>query len=151
MLYEFKGLSIGFQARWEKFSGGMGCAYKGVKNKENIWRDMVMKSFKGTHTVFWAVLLMVLLGVGAINLRAAGDSKRRVPEGVYIELTRDYYEALKDMGKGSAKVYSNDLSSEYLKEISISSKFMVETNLEILKQQERIIDLLRSVLDKRRK
>lgn len=151
MLYEFKGLSRRIHTRGENISRGMGCAYKGVKNKENIRRGMKMKSFKGTRTVFWAVLLLILLGVGAINLLAADDSKRKVPEGVYIELTRDYYEALKNMGQGSTKVYSNDPSSEYLKEISISSKFMVETNLEILKQQERIIELLRSVLNKRRK
>ena len=79
MLYEFKGLSMSFQTRGENISRGMGCAYKGVKNKENIRRGMTMKSFKGTGMVFWAVLLLILLVFGAINLGAADSSKRKVP------------------------------------------------------------------------
>jgi len=74
-------------------------------------------------------------------------SRANVPQGVYIELTRDFYEALKKEG---GKSYSNDPSTDYLKQISISSRFMVETNLQMLKQQDRIIQLLNSLLRKKR-
>lgn len=72
----------------------------------------------------------------------------QIPEGVYIKLTRDFYEALRDEGCRGPKVYSNDPSQEYLKQIAISAKFMVETNLEILKTQERIIQRLEALSKK---
>jgi hypothetical protein len=64
------------------------------------------------------------------------------PDGIYIKLTRDFYEALKGEGGARTKVYTNDPSIEYLRQIAISSKFMVETNLQIMRQQARIIQLL---------
>ncbi len=62
-----------------------------------------------------------------------------IPEGVYIKLTKDFYDSLKSSGNIT---YSNDPSIEYLRQIAVSTKFMVETNLQILKQQEKIIQLL---------
>ena len=59
------------------------------------------------------------------------------------------YEALKEDNYRGTKSYSNDPSTEYLKQISISARFMVETNLNILRQQERIIQLLHSYLKKK--
>ena len=79
------------------------------------------------------------------------NTNTRVPEGVYIKLTQDFYEALKNEDSGGAKVYTNDPSDEYLKQIAISTKFMVETNLEILKQQEKMNQMLDSLLKGRRK
>lgn len=80
-----------------------------------------------------------------------GGARGKVPEGVYLELTRDFYEALMDEGSGGTKVYSNDPSLEYLKQISISARFMVETNLEILRMQERIIQRLDALSKNRNK
>jgi len=74
------------------------------------------------------------------------DSKNPLPEGIYIELTRDFYEAIRDEDSRRTKVHTNDPSTEYLRKIAISAGFMVETNLEILKNQERIIRLLNSHL-----
>jgi hypothetical protein len=71
------------------------------------------------------------------------------PRGVHLELTRDFYEALRNEGGGSSTTYSNDPSAQHLKEIAVSSRFMVQTNLEIIRQQEEIIDLLRRVLEKK--
>ena len=67
------------------------------------------------------------------------------------ELTKDFYEALRNEGDHGTTVYTNDLSQEYLKQIATSTRFMVETNLEILKQQERSINLLRSLLKDQKK
>lgn len=111
-----------------------------------------MKRFQAIHFItisasFLAIILWIPFSIFAED----SDPERRVPEGVYIELTRDFYESLRDKGKGGGKVYSNDPSIEYLKEISISSRFMVETNLQILKQQERILQLLESLLEDKKK
>jgi hypothetical protein len=72
-----------------------------------------------------------------------------LPEGIYLELTKDFYEALRDEGGRGAKVYSNDPSAGYLKEIAVSSRFMVQTNLEILRQQEAMNQMLRRLLEKK--
>jgi hypothetical protein len=78
-------------------------------------------------------------------------SRNLVPEGVYIDMTRDFYETLRNEGGAGAKVYSNDPSAEYLKQISISARFMVETNLQILRHQEEMVRLLQSLSDKKKK
>ena len=68
------------------------------------------------------------------------------PRDVYIELTKEFYESLTDGSRcGNYRYTTNDPSIEYLKEISISTRFMVETNLQILRQQEKIIELLESL------
>ena len=73
----------------------------------------------------------------------------QLPEGVYLELTKDFYEALRDEAVRGVKVYSDDPSAEYLKEIAVSSRFMVQTNLEILRQQEEMNQMLRRLLEKK--
>jgi hypothetical protein len=74
--------------------------------------------------------------------------KDRIPEGVYIELTEEFYEALRNNGYGGSKTYSNDPSNDYLKQIAISTRFMVETNLQILRHQEKMIQLLENLQGK---
>ncbi len=97
-----------------------------------------------------AVLGLILCMPGLVYAQDEGK-KYQIPEGVYIKLTKDFYEALKNEGSGGAKVYTNDPSDEYLKQIAISTKFMVETNLEILKQQESMNQMLNSLLKSRKK
>lgn len=92
-----------------------------------------------------SLLGIVLLGPKSIHCEDPASDKR-LPEGVYIELTKDFYEALKGGDTGGVKVYTNDPSSQYLREIAISTRFMVETNLRILQQQEKMIQLLESHL-----
>ena len=99
-----------------------------------------------TGLVLAIILLQPMLAHGEDS-----PSKNRVPRGVYIDLNREFYEALKNEDASGSRVYSNDPSAEYLKQISISARFMVETNLQILRQQERIIQMLQDVLDRRGK
>jgi hypothetical protein len=68
-----------------------------------------------------------------------------IPKGVYIELTEEFYEALRTNQTGGSKTYSNDPSNDYLKQIAISTRFMVETNLQILRHQEKMIRLLENL------
>jgi len=103
-----------------------------------------MKKFKLKRVVllagFWLGIVLCVPGV-AYSLDEGANYQ--IPEGVYIKLTKDFYEALKNQ---NSKVYSNNPSDEYLKQIAISTKFMVETNLEILKQQEKMNVMLHLLL-----
>lgn len=87
-------------------------------------------------------LLGLIAGQALVGYGQDTRSRLPLPEGVYIDLTRDFYQALKEEGPSGTKTYSSDPSLAYLREISVSSRFMVETNLQILKGQERIIQLL---------
>ena len=71
-------------------------------------------------------------------------------DGVYINLTEDFYRALRQEGDRASTTYSTDKKNDYLRQIAVSTKFMVETNLQILKQQEQMLRLLESI-DKKRK
>lgn len=79
------------------------------------------------------------------------DRSDRLPKGAYIELTEDFYRALKNEPAGGGRVYGNSKSEEYLRQMTISTQFMVETNLQIIKQQEKIIGLLESMAENRKK
>ena len=86
-------------------------------------------------------LLGLILGQAVTSL---GQDRRSKPRGTYLELSGDFYRALREEGGANTKTYSNDMTQEYLKEIAVSSRFMVETNLQILKNQEQLILLLES-------
>ena len=100
------------------------------------------KITKGTLLLL-AFVLAVLYPGGTI---AKEGINYGLPQGVYIDLTKEFYEALKAEGNAGNKTYTNDISQEYLRQIAISAKFMVESNLRILENQQRIIELLESVL-----
>ena len=88
-----------------------------------------------------AVLGMSLL-FGSVVTAEEGKGHYNLPPGVYVELTEDFYQALKHDSPDNVKRYHNLSSDEYLRQIAVSSRFMVETNLQILKQQEKILQLL---------
>ena len=85
------------------------------------------------------LLLALMLWMPGLSHGGDGIRKRQVPKGVYIDLTKDFYETLREEGGRGTKVYSNDPSVEYLRRIAVSTRFMVETNLQILRLQEEII------------
>ncbi len=94
--------------------------------------------FRGCFTVvrtcgiLGAAVLLIVAATGAI---AADDP----PTHIEVELTESFYRALRAEG---AKTYSTDKSEEYLRQIAVSARYAVESNLKIIKQQERIIELL---------
>ena len=108
-----------------------------------------MKNTKQTRIVLFIGLILGILLLGSVTGYGQDTGSRvQVPEGVNIDLTKEFYQALRDEG---TKVYSNDPSIEYLRQISISARFIVEANFQILKQQERIIQLLQSLQGDKRK
>jgi len=86
--------------------------------------------------------LLILAQVGFAQDRG---ERYPVPDGVFIKLTEDFYRALREQGEQQSTTTRTDASSAYLHQIAVSSRFMVETNLQILKQQETIIRLLQSI------
>lgn len=110
----------------------------------------MIKKRKIRNLLLGGLLLgMILLG-SVVSYGRGKGAKIYIPEGVYINLTKEFYDALKEEADKGTRVYRSDPSAEYLKQISISSRFMVETNLEILRQQESIIKLLHSILNKKK-
>jgi hypothetical protein len=108
--------------------------------------DDIMNRLKNGKRFFIVglTLSVLLLGRGLLCAQEAGP-KSPIPKGLYIELNKEFYEALKEEGTGGTKVYSNNPSEEYLRQIAISSRFIVETNLQIIRQQENMIELLRTL------
>lgn len=94
--------------------------------------------------VMAACLLGISLGNPFRGFTEDSGPRYPVPKGVYVDLNKDFYRALQEEGSSNSRTYSNDMSLTYLKEIAISARFMVETNLQILKNQERIIQMLES-------
>jgi len=98
--------------------------------------------------VVLSLLGFLFLGQGFLLAQKA-VSRRPIPNGIWIELNKDFYEALKGVETGGKKVYSSNPSEDYLRQIAVSSRFMVETNLQILKQQEQMIQMLQTLLEEK--
>lgn len=91
---------------------------------------------------FQRLLAVVLLHgiIGGVVLTAipatAADDR---PARIEVELTESFYRALQAEG---SKTYSTDKSEAYLRQIAVSARYAVESNLKIIQQQDRIIELL---------
>ncbi len=87
--------------------------------------------------------LAVLVSILSTWAEAGDKPPKRVVE---VELTESFYKALRAEGN---KTYSTNQSEEYLRQIAVSSRYAVESNLKIIKQQERIIELLEKLNQKK--
>lgn len=63
------------------------------------------------------------------------------PAAIFIQLSEDFH---RDMGSydNNTRTLSTNMSETYLRQIAVATRYTVETNLKILQQQERIIELL---------
>ena len=95
------------------------------------------RGFIGTAAL--AALGWVLLATASPAAETAGERWKSRTE---LQLTEDFYQALRSEG---AKTYATGSSDEYLRQIAVSTRFMVETNLKLLQQQKRIIQLLEAL------
>ncbi len=111
-----------------------------------------MKKTKVIKYIIIGVILVATFISGSTLTRVQGaDTKVDIPGGVHMELTKEFYESLIDKNRNGDRLYSTDPSIEHLREIAISTRFMVETNLQILKQQEMILQMLQSLLKDKKK
>lgn len=95
------------------------------------WRHFAL----GTGFVIVLSVLVVLHHQTAGAESGSKDQRHKIT----IELTEDFYRALRNE---AAKTYTTERQDEYLRQIAVSTKFMVETNLRIIEQQARMIELL---------
>jgi hypothetical protein len=86
----------------------------------------------------FAVVLSVLAAFLYQTAAAQSDAKDQRRK-ITIELTEDFYRALRNE---TGKTYTTERQDEHLRQIAVSTRFMVETNLRIIEQQARIVDLL---------
>jgi len=108
-----------------------------------------MKTWKWALLCLGVASVLVIVPSGLREARAESAARQhRLPGGVYVDLTKEFYEALQGTTEGKEKVYSNSMSDEYLRQLAVSSTFTVRTNLQIIRQQERIIQLLQSIVNK---
>ena len=103
------------------------------------------------------IIIMLLTAIVGFHLivKAPGYAQNKAKgypfrDGVFINLTEDFYRALQDEGNRPSNTYSTDKRNDYLRRIAVSAQFAVETNLQIIKQQAQMIRLLESI-DKKRK
>ena len=90
-------------------------------------------------------LLLAGMAVYAADERppqAPGQRYSHPPVGIYLDLTEEFNRAMQSDGAGGGRTLSTNMSEDYLHQIAIATRYTVETNLQILKQQERIIQLL---------
>lgn len=85
-----------------------------------------------------AIVLFVLTGLHHQTAGADSGSKDQRHK-ITIELTEEFYRALRNE---TAKTYTTHRQDDYLRQIAVSTKFMVETNLRIIEQQARMVELL---------
>lgn len=97
--------------------------------------------------VNFSIVLTIFLSI-VTNIALAQEPR------VFLRIDKEFYDALNNDGQNGKKVYSNNpntKSEEYLRQIAVSTKYMVETNIEILKQQEQIIKLLQTISEEKGK
>jgi hypothetical protein len=96
---------------------------------------------------FWGIAIITVLGVvfaiGFAGTVCAEDKATIID----VELGESFYKALRSEG---TRTYSSDKSEEYLRQIAVSARFAVETNLKILQQQARMVELLEAIKSKNR-
>lgn len=66
----------------------------------------------------------------------------------YVPLTKEFFEAMEKLSRDNATTYG-DLQEPLLQQIAVASQFVVKTNLTLIKQNERIIQLLEELNRKR--
>lgn len=95
---------------------------------------------------------LLLIGITAVALAVVttpayaerpGKPSRHTypPVGIFIELGDDFHREL-GAYDDNTRTLSTDMSETYLHQIAIATRYTVETNLKILQQQKRIIELL---------
>jgi hypothetical protein len=84
----------------------------------------------------------LLLTMSDVAGEQRGPLQSAKEKRIYIGLTEDFYRALQSESDSGNRVYGDRKSEEYLRQIAVSAKFMVETNLRVLEMQERIIEIL---------
>jgi ABC-type sugar transport system substrate-binding protein len=100
-----------------------------------------------------AVLLAAALILAAMALPALAQQQTATPPagrggGPYVVLTGDFFKAMEKLSQSQADTYG-DQTQPLLEKIAVATQFAVKTNLTIIKQNDRIIQLLEELNRKR--
>jgi hypothetical protein len=86
----------------------------------------------------------LLLSIGSSAPAGDGPPRDGRSPAVFLDISEAFYRALEARDRGD-RVHGTEttaMADEYLRQIAVSTRYMVETNLQLLRQQERIIQLL---------
>lgn len=103
-----------------------------------------------------AVFLATGLILAAMSLAAAAQSQSNPAPGTpgigrdpYMILTDEFWRSMERLSKAEDHTYGDNRQEPLLEKIAVASQFMVKTNLTIIKQNDRIIQLLEELNRKR--
>jgi hypothetical protein len=100
----------------------------------------------GLAGVGFLVVGLILAG-GPLKVAAqSGADSGKI--NTYIPLTKEFFEAMEKLSRANDHTYG-DRQEPLLEQIAMSSQFVVKTNLTLIKQNERIIQLLEELNRKR--
>jgi hypothetical protein len=91
------------------------------------------------------VVLILSVILSGTLIAAAGESEtpQPLPANIYLDLSEAFYSSLA-ASNANLKTLSTRHDEEYLRQIAVATRYIVETNLQLLRQQQRIIDLLQA-------
>jgi len=102
---------------------------------------------------FMGMAVMGVLAVGLIPAAGTTPAGAQATEdqskfGFYIPLNKEFFDAMTKLSREDATTYG-DRQEPLLQQIAVASQFMVKTNLTLIRQNERIIQLLEELNRKR--
>jgi hypothetical protein len=105
------------------------------------------KRTNGLRILVLIGFLGMIAGPGASTGYAEGQMvKYRLPQGIYIEVPQEFLESTGGKVPENMVVYTNQLISTFLEQMAGSNENLVQANNKIIRQQERIIQLLEALL-----
>lgn len=110
-----------------------------------MFAGRVMQRFRGLAVMG---VLAVGLVLAAGTTPAAAQTTDESKTGFYILLNKEFFEAMTKLSREEATTYG-DRQEPLLQQIAVASQFMVKTNLTLIRQNERIINLLEELNRKR--
>jgi len=91
--------------------------------------------------------LLALMAVGLAYAKRPDHPRPYPLFGIFLEMNEDFYRALNEETQSGSRTLTTNKSDILLNQIAITGRYAVETNIQILQQQERIIQLLETIRD----
>jgi len=105
-----------------------------------------MKSYRIPITA-GCLALLALMVVGLAHAKRPDHPRPYPLFGIFLEMNEDFYRALDEETTSGSTTLTTNKSDILLNKIAITGRYAVETNIQILQQQERIIQLLEAIRD----
>lgn len=95
------------------------------------------------------IILVIILSLAPFPTCAEEGNRNRIRSTdieMHLDLTRQFNAAMREADNGHTRSLGTNYSEIYLRQIAVSTRFMVETNLRILKEQAEIRAVLEDLL-----